>query len=515
MSPPDAEAYSVSRREFRTVMAGILLVLTLASLDQNIVATALPGIVSELGGLAHLSWVVTAFLVASTATTPLYGKLSDIYGRRPLFFVAVGVFLAGSVLCGVAQGMEQLIAFRAIQGLGAGGLITLSQTTVGDLLAPRERGRYQGLFTAVFAACCVAGPLLGGIITDALSWRWIFYINLPVGALALALISLGLHRPHEVVQHRIDFAGAALMVGGTVCTILVLTLDASREAWSRPATWIEAGAALGCFGLLVFRERSAAEPILPPRLFRDRVFVVASSVVGLTAVALFGAVVFLPLFFQLVLGAPASKAGLLLSPLMGGVIVASVVGGRLLTRTGRYKFLPVTGLSVACAAFLALAWLALSRRSAVALEASLVGLGLGLGLVMPNLTTAIQNAVAPEDLGVATSAASFFRSLGGALGVALSGAWMTARLHRLLPPEHAASLGSSAVDRSIAAISALPEPERAVVVHAYRHAIGSTFLLGAAVAALGLVVVLGLPERPLRSGVKRRAEAPAEAEPAA
>lgn len=493
------------------MMAGLLLVLTLASLDQNIVATALPGIVSELGGLAHLSWVVTAFLVASTATTPLYGKLSDSYGRRALFFVAVGIFLAGSALCGLAQNMGQLIAFRAVQGLGAGGLITLSQTTVGDLLAPRERGRYQGLFTAVFAACSVAGPLLGGFITDALSWRWIFYINLPIGAVALLLIATALRRPNRVVHHRIDFAGAALMVGGTVFAILVLTLDTSRDDWRRPGTWVEAVASVLCFGLLVWRERHAVEPILPPRLFRDRVFVVGASVVGLTAVALFGAVIFLPLFFQLVLGAAASRAGLMLSPLMGGVIVASVVGGRLLSRTGRYKFLPVTGLSVACVAFAFLSWLAQSGGPVLALELSLVGLGLGLGLVMPNLTTAIQNAVAPQDLGVATSAASFFRSLGGALGVALSGAWMTWQLRRLLPPQ-SASLGG-AVENSISAISALPDAERALVLHAYRHAIGSTFLLGAAVAGLGLLIVLALPERPLRSGVHRHAEKPVEAEP--
>src|SRR5215831_5089941 len=303
----------VTQAQFRTSMAGLLGVLTLASLDQNIVATALPGIVSELGGLAHLSWVVTAFLVASTATTPLYGKLSDIYGRKRLFFVAVGIFLVGSALCGLSQNMGQLIAFRAVQGLGAGGLITLSQTTVGDLLAPRERGRYQGLFTAVFAACSVAGPLLGGFITDVLSWRWIFYINLPIGAVALGLIATVLRKPTQVIHHRIDFEGAALMVGGTVFAILVLTLDTSREAWSRPAPWVEAAAVVVSFGLLAWRERHAEEPILPPRLFRDRVFVIGATVMGLTAFALFGAVIFLPLFFQLVLGAAASKAGLMLS----------------------------------------------------------------------------------------------------------------------------------------------------------------------------------------------------------
>jgi EmrB/QacA subfamily drug resistance transporter len=489
----------VTQREFRTVMAGLLLVLTLASLDQNIVATALPGIVSELGGLAHLAWVVTAFLVASTATTPLYGKLSDLYGRKPLFFVAVGVFLVGSALCGLARDMTQLILFRAVQGLGAGGLISLAQTTVGDLLSPRERGRYQGLFTAVFAACSVAGPLLGGFITDALSWRWIFYINIPIGAVALTLIAWALKRPHLVVEHRIDFLGAFLLTAGTVCAILVLTLDSSREAWSRPATWIEAGAAVLCFGLLILWERRASEPVLPPRLFRDRVFVIAATVVGLTAVALFGAVVFLPLFFQLVLSAPASKAGLMLSPLMGGVIVASVAGGRLLSRTGRYKFLPVTGLATATVAFLLLSHLANRSGGVLPLELALVMLGAGLGLVMPNLTTAIQNAVEPEDLGVATSSAAFFRSLGGALGVALSGAWMTSQLHRLLPASPTESLGTHAVDRSVTAITALPEPQRLLVVNAYRQAIGSSFVLGALVAGLALLIVLALPERPLRS----------------
>src|SRR5262249_30734946 len=273
----------VTQAQFRTIMAGLLGVLTLASLDQNIVATALPGIVSELGGLAHLSWVVTAFLVAATATTPLYGKLSDTYGRKPLFFVAVGIFLAGSALCGLSQSMTQLIVFRAVQGLGAGGLITLSQTTVGDLLAPRERGRYQGLFTAVFAACSVAGPLLGGFLTDALSWRWIFYINLPIGALALALIAIALPPPRRVIRHQIDFLGAFLLTVGTVCTILVLTLDSTREAWRRPGTWIEAAVAGLAFILLIFREGRAAEPLLPLRLLHDRGFRVAAPPRGITA----------------------------------------------------------------------------------------------------------------------------------------------------------------------------------------------------------------------------------------
>ncbi len=488
----EPEIAAPTRRELRVVLAGLMLALTLAALDQNIVATALPRIVSDLGGLAHLSWVVTAFLVASTATTPLYGKFSDIYGRKPAFMVSIVVFLVGSALCGLAQGMTQLIVFRAIQGLGAGGLITLAQTTIGDVVSPRERGRYQGLFAAVFAGCSVAGPLLGGFITDALSWRWIFYVNLPVGAVALALIAAGLRRRAGTRTHQIDYAGALLLIAATCCTLLVLSWGGSVYPWSSTPVIGLGAASVVLYAALVLVELRAVEPVLPPRLFTNSVFVLGVLVISLSAMALFAAVVFLPLFFQLVLGASPTRAGLMISPMMGGVICASVLGGRMVSRTGRYKRLPVFGLAAATATYLAMAWVASHGAPVGWVEAVLVMMGLGIGFVMPNLTTAIQNAVARRDLGAATSASAFLRSLGGALGVALSGAILTTGLR-------GAPTAGVAAAQDLDHIAQLPPAQHDAVVGAYAHALSATFLVGAAIAGCAFVIVLFLPERPLRS----------------
>jgi EmrB/QacA subfamily drug resistance transporter len=502
-TPPNAQA-TVSRRELYTVFAGLMLALTLASLDQNIVNTALPRIVSDLGGLAHLSWVVTAFMVTSTISTPLYGKLSDMYGRKPLFFTAIIIFLIGSVLCGMAQTMFQLILFRALQGLGAGGLITLAQTTVGDLIVPRERGKYQGLFGAVFATCSVAGPLLGGVITDALSWRWIFYVNLPVGAAALFLIAIGLKHKCHKKEHAIDYTGAGLLTCGTVSLLLLLSWGGSIYPWLSPIIIALAAAASLFYGLLVRLEHHAREPILPPHLFSNRVFTVSVSVIGLNAMALFGSLVFLPLFFQVVLGASPSRAGLMLAPMMGGVIVASVTGGRLVSAFGRYKIFPIIGLIMSTASFLTLAWAAHTAGPTALIEAALVTLGAGLGLVMPNLTVAIQNAVDLADLGVATSVSAFIRSLGGALGVAVSGAVVTILLRQSLPAAwtETGTSGKSLLELGVQQMAKIPPEQHAVLVNAYRHAIATTFLTGAASAALAFVIVLFLPERPLRSVAK-------------
>ncbi|MDA8099609.1 MAG: MDR family MFS transporter [Nitrospiraceae bacterium] len=485
-------------REVRTVFAGLLLALSLASLDQNIVGVALPRIVSDLGGLEHLSWVVTSFLLTSTAVTPLYGKLSDLYGRKPLFLIAIVLFLIGSSLCGLSQTMAQLILFRGIQGLGAGGLMTLAMTTIADLVAPRERGRYQGLFGAVFAFSSIAGPLVGGFLTDVLSWRWIFYVNLPIGVMALLLIAFGFHRPHHALSHRIDYAGAVLLTLATTAILLVLTMGGTSIPWSSPVIPVLSALSVMFIVLLVMREQRAAEPVLSPHLFRNRVFIVASAVMALTFMGLFGAAVFLPLYFQLVLGEAPTRAGLLLVPMTLGVIFSSFVGGQIVSRTGKYKVLPVSGLAAAALAFLGVTAAAAAGAGLVLFEILLVTLGLGFGFVMPNLVVAIQNAVLPSEMGSATAASAFFRSLGGTFGVALSGAIMTAELRHL--PGTAAGLDSrSLLQRGVQEIAGLPEAQRQAVIEAYRHAIGTTFLIGAVITALAFFAVLLLPEHPLRS----------------
>jgi len=491
----------VSPAEIKTVLAGLMLALMLASLDQNIVGVALPRIVSDLGGLSHLSWVITSFMLTSTTTTPLYGKLSDMYGRKPLFITAILIFLAGSCLCGLSGSMTQLVVFRGIQGLGAGGLITLAMTTIADLVSPRERGRYQGYFGAVFALSSIAGPLLGGFITDALSWRWIFYVNLPIGALALLFFIFGFHRPRHVVSHRIDYAGAALLTAATAALLLVLTWGGVQYAWSSPLIMGLAASAIVMISLLVYTERRSTEPVLSPQILQNRVFMIATSVMFLTFMGLFSAVIFLPLFFQLVLGFAPARAGLMLAPMTGGVVVASFLGGRLVSRTGRYKIFPVVGLAAATLAFLSVMWAALAGASISFVEISLVALGMGFGLVMPNLMVAIQNAVLPIELGSATAASTFFRSLGGTFGVAISGAIMTAQL-QTPHAEKWAGMGNGArslLEQGIQQIEQLPAMQKEIAIGAYRHAISTTFMLGSVIIALAFILVLFLPEHPLKT----------------
>ncbi len=484
-------------RELRLVLTGLMLALTLASLDQNIVATALPRITGELGGLQHLSWVVTAFMVTSTVSAPLYGRLSDLYGRKPAYMVSIGMFLIGSALCGLSGSMDALIAFRALQGLGAGGLIVLAQTVIGDLVSPRERGRYQGLFASVFAGCSVAGPLIGGLFTQYVSWRWIFYVNLPVGGAALALIAIGLRPRAPPAATRLDVSGIALLVVGTCALLLLMSWGGGVYGWSSaPIAGLAVVTGLA-FLLLVPTERRAVQPLLPPVLFRSKVFVLAAAVLCLSTMALFAAAVFLPLMFQLLMfqllmGASPARAGLMVAPMMGGVIVASFVGGRQVSRTGRYKLYPVLGLFAATLSYAALAWTVHAGTDTLSIELVLMLIGLGLGFVMPNLTTAIQNAVAATELGAATATAGFFRSLGGAFGVALSGAVLTLQLNTLPPADTSAG-------RSAAQIGRLPAPQRAAVEGAYRAGLTGAFSAGAAISALGFLVVLFLPELPLRS----------------
>ncbi len=481
--------------QIRRAMAGLMMVLALASLDGNIVGPALPRIVSDLGGLAHLSWVVTAFAVASTASTPLYGKLSDQFGRRAAFFTSIGIFLGGSLFCGAAHSMGMLIGARALQGVGAGGLITLTQTSIADLVSPRERGRYQGLIAGVFALCSVAGPLLGGVITDAASWPWIFYLNLPVGAAAVAILAISLPRRQPTRSRSVDFLGFGLLIAATCTGLLLLSWGGTTYNWVSPQILGLGALTLALLALLVPVERRALEPALPARLFADRVYSCGVSSIALVTAALFGSLVFVPLFFQLVFSTSATEAGLRMAPLMGGLIISSVVGGRLVTRTGKLKRFPVSGLAIGTLAYAGLTAALLEGVSANGFDALLALLGLGLGLVMPNITTAVQSAVAPADLGVATATMAFFRSLGGAFGVAMSGTILATTLHAWLP-------GGSQLGGGLEHLRALPPAARALLVEAYGHALAWTFASAAVVTGCAFVILLFMPERQLRGFTK-------------
>lgn len=499
MSSSDfATELAVSRAELRTVYAGLMMVIGLGALDQSIVATALPRIVGDLGGITRLSWVVTAYVLTSTATMPLYGKLSDQYGRKPMIYVAVGIFLLGSALSGLAQSMTQLILFRAVQGLGAGGFLPLAQITIGDLVSMRQRGRYQGLFASIFAASSVAGPVIGGVITDWLSWHWIFYVNIPFGALAMGMITIALHRPQVRRGRRIDYGGAILLTAATTLLLLALSFGGNAYSWVSPEILGFALATVIAGILFVIRERLAPEPILPLHLFGNRVFVIACLVLSLTFMGMMGAGTFFPVFFQLVLGVAPANSGLLSGPFMLGIVVSSSIGGRLVARTGRYKPFQIVGVSVALCAYIALtagAWLG---GGILAIEPALVALGLGLGLVTPNMTIAVQNALGREDMGVGTATSAFFRSLGGVIGVAGSGAIMSAQLRAQL------ALGpnqdvSAALKGGLEQLRALSGGAHDAAVAIYRHALAMTFLADILVIAAALAVLFFLPELPLRS----------------
>ncbi len=395
--------------------SALLIAMLLASLDQTIVSTALPTIVGDLGSVDRLSWVVTAYLLAATVTIPIWGRASDLYGRKRLFQAAIAVFLAGSALSGAAPSLEWLIAFRALQGLGAGGLMTLAMALVADLVPPRERGRYQGYIQMVFVVASVAGPLLGGLFADHLSWRWVFYVNLPIGAVALTLAAITLEPSTREGRPRIDYLGAALLMAGLTGVLLAM-----QSGFDLPL----ALAAVALLVAFVARERRAPEPILPLRLFRDPVFNVVSATLFLTTCAFFAAIVFVPLYLQEVLHVSATNSGALLLPLLLAATLTTTVAGRLISRTGRYKVFPIAGLALMSVALLLLSGMdANTSRTTAALF--LVVFGLGFGMVSQILTVAVQNAVSPRDIGVATGSANLFRALGGSVGVAVFGALLS------------------------------------------------------------------------------------------
>ncbi|MGW2459317.1 DHA2 family efflux MFS transporter permease subunit [Streptomyces sp. NPDC001761] len=486
-------------------MGALLLGLLLAALDQTIVSTALPTIVSDLGGLEHLSWVVTAYLLASTAATPLWGKLGDQYGRKRLFQTAIVIFLIGSALCGLARDMPQLIAFRALQGLGGGGLLVLSMAIVGDLVPPRERGRYQGLFGAVFGTTSVLGPLLGGLFTQHLSWRWVFYVNLPVGVTALAVIAAALRIPRRTARHVIDYLGTFLIAAVATCLVLVASLGGTTWPWdSAPVIGL---AVLGVVLAVAFVavERRAAEPVLPLKLFRIRTFTLAAVISFIVGFAMFGALTYLPTFLQVVHGISPTLSGVHMLPMVFGLLLSSTLSGQIVSRTGRWKVFPVAGTAVTTLGLLLLHRLDEHSPTAV-MSVCFFVFGVGLGLVMQVLVLIVQNAVSYEDLGVATSGATFFRSIGASFGVAIFGTVFASRLgDKLTGAFRGVHLPPGATPDALKAdprgIAALPPALRPAALHAYASAITDVFLYAAPVALLGFLLAWLLKEDRLRGSV--------------
>ncbi|MCX4801851.1 DHA2 family efflux MFS transporter permease subunit [Streptomyces sp. NPDC058682] len=491
-------------RDVLVSIGALLLGLLIAALDQTIVSTALPTIVSDLGGMAHLSWVVTAYMLASTAATPLWGKLGDQYGRKKLFQYAIVLFLIGSALCGIAQDMPQLIGFRALQGLGGGGLIVLSMAIVGDIVPPRERGKYQGLFGGVFGATSVLGPLLGGLFVDNLSWRWVFYINLPIGLVALVVIAAVLHIPARSSRHTIDYLGTFLIACVATCLVLVASLGGT---WGWGSAQIIGVAVLGAVLLVGFLlvERKAAEPVLPLGLFRIRTFTLCSAISFVVGFAMFGAMVYLPTFLQIVQGVSPTMSGVHMLPMVIGMLLTSTVSGQIVSRTGRWKVFPIAGTAVTALGLLLLHQL---HRTSSTWEMSVYFFvfGAGLGLVMQVLVLVVQNAVSYADLGVATSGATFFRSIGASFGVAIFGTVFTNQLDDKLAASLAgvtlpAGASIAQLEADPRAIGALPAELQPQVLDAYATAITDVFLYAVPIVLIAFVIAWFLKEDKLRGSV--------------
>ncbi|MFD7031773.1 MDR family MFS transporter [Streptomyces sp. NPDC059917] len=486
-------------RSVRVVLLALMIAMLLAMLDNMIIGTAMPTIVGELGGLEHLSWVVTAYTLATAASTPIWGKLGDMYGRKGSFLTSIVIFLIGSVLSGMAQNMGELIGFRAIQGLGAGGLMVGVMAIIGDLIPPRERGKYQGMMAGVMALAMIGGPLIGGTITDHWGWRWSFYINLPLGVVALAMVTAVLHLPKKKTQGKIDYLGAALLTLAITSTVLVTTWGGTEYAWgSAEIIGLIAVGIVSIAGFL-FVETRAAEPVMPLHIFRSRNFTLMSVIGFLTGFAMFGGVLYLPLFQQSVQGASATNSGLLLLPMLLSMMVVSLIAGRVTTSSGKYKMFPIAGGALMVVGLFLLSQMD-TGTSRLMSGVYMAVLGAGLGFLMQITMLVAQNSVEMKDMGVASSSATLFRTLGGSFGVALMGSLFTSQVTQTmtdrLGPAAAAKSGSAQLDA--AHLAQLPS----VVREAYQHAVAagthSAFLLGAGIALIGFIAAWFVKEVPLR-----------------
>ncbi len=496
-APTVDENVAQPQPRLRLIFVALMLVLLLASLDQTIVSTALPTIVGDLGGISHLSWVVTAYLLAATIAGPLYGKLGDLYGRKLVLQVAIVLFLIGSALCGLSQSMAELIGFRTLQGLGAGGLIVVTFAVIGDVIPPRERGKYQGYFGAVFGFSTVVGPLLGGFFVDNLSWRWIFYVNIPIGAVALTVIAFAFHARVDKRRHAMDYLGAALLAGTLASVVLFTSLGGTTWAWDSPEIILLIVASIVLLPLFLLVESRAEEPILPLSLFRNHTFAVTSAVGFIVGFALFGAITYLPLYFQVTKGASPTRSGLQLTPLMAGVLITSIVSGQLISRLGRYRVFPIVGTGLMAVSMFLLSRIGADTSvSVAALDAAI--LGLGLGMVMQVLILAVQNSVDHSVIGVATSGSTMFRQIGGSIGVALFGTIFANRLRveladRLPQGTHIPKVINPA------GIRHLPPAAHNAFADAVAAALHPVFIVAGVVSLLAFALTWLLREVPLKT----------------
>ena len=497
-------------REVMIILPGLLLAILLAMLDNLIVSTALPRIVGDLGGVAHLSWVVTAYILASLVVTPFYGKLGDMYGRKKFFVVAIVIFLVGSALSGLSQSMAELIMFRAVQGLGAGGLMVGAMATLGDIVSPRERGRYMSYMMVVMMLATIGGPLLGGFITENFSWRWIFYINLPVGGAALVYIISTLHLPAKRVNHRVDYLGGGLLAVAAISLVLLATWGGTEYPWGSGQIIGLAVLAVAATAAFCMVELRVAEPILPLHVFRNRNFSLTMALTFLTGLAMFGALTFLPLYQQTVQGASPTLSGLMLTPMMLGVTVTSIVAGQVTTRTGRYKIFPILGGAIMGVGMYLLTGLGISTTKTTSAIYYVV-LGLGMGFLMQMVSLIAQNSVQQKDMGVASSARMFFQQIGGSLGVAAFGAVFARRLTESLAAAAGSGVHISASGGQLdpATVDSLPARVKHDVFFAIAHAIQGVFIWALPAAVLIFVLAWFIKEVPLR-GRAPAAEAPSQ-----